>query len=343
MEDGSSGQTENALAQSVQAQETGAASSQGATTGLAGRSSLGRLGGGYSGMYGGGMFGGGLYGGGLGGMGMGGMYGGGLGMGGLGQTPGGQPGSFRQNYQNIFSGFQNLLQVLYSGLGLFAFGKLFGSMVYKMVKAIASRFFKGSKYIFSLIFMNRVSIKVINGAIARAKTVSQSSVGSIMVKAFFTAGLLSIGAAWFLMRQDQLALEEQRIKNQAMKRSREQRQLRRQLDSMRHGTYTTYESDFRSLQLENGTIRLSEFENAERLTEATDLSLREELKMADPKLAEIFENAAKEDEVEAQKLKKIEEDFEDDSAHEEAKSPCNQEGNSSMTKVSWLNQHHKKP
>ena len=182
------------------------------------------------------------------------------GMGGMGGMPGqpGGPNGFRQNYQGFFHGLQNLLQILYSGLGLFAFGKLFGSMVFNMVKAISKKCFQGTKYLLSLVFMNRVSIKIINGAISRAKSVSESSVGAVMAKALFAIGMACIGAVWFLMREDSLAEEERRLRASALRRAREQDQIRRQMEALRTGLPLFSETDYRSLTLETGTLSLTE-------------------------------------------------------------------------------------
>lgn len=182
----------------------------------------------------------------MGGYGMGGMGG----MGGLGGQPGG-PNGFRQNYQGFFSGLQNLLQILYSGLGLFAFGKMFGTMVINMIKAIAKKCFQGTKYLLALIFMNRISMKIINGAMARAKAVSGSSVGAIMAKALFTVGVSCIAAVWFLMREDALAEEERRLRASALKRAREQDHIRKQMEALRTGIPMVSESDPQQLTLDN--------------------------------------------------------------------------------------------
>ena len=304
-----------------------------ASSSIMARPGASRLGTGYGGMYGSGMGGMGMSGmGGMGGMGMGGMGMGGMGMGGMGMggvgmggmgmagmgmggMPGqqGQPGGFRHSYQTVFSGFQNLLQMLYSGLGLFAFGKLFGSMVYKMVKAIATRFFRGTKYILSLIFLNRISIKVINGAIKRASTSGEATVGGIMAKALFTIGVLCMGAVWFLIRQDHLAEEEYRLRAMAAKRARERQQLQRQLNHMRYG-YDSLETNMNGFgDLDRRTIYSKiDFDDSKRINAANEELSREELKAADPELSEIFEKARLEDEEEQKKLKAIDEDSDDD-------------------------------
>jgi hypothetical protein len=266
-----------------------------------------------SSMYGGGGLGG-MMGGGLGSMMGGSMYGGGLmggmgGMSGMGGVPGqpGDPNGFQQNYQGFFLGLQNLLQILYSGLGLFAFGKLFGSMVFNMVKTIAKKFFQGTKYILSLVFMNKVSIKIINGAISRAKTVSESSVGSIMAKALFTIGMACIGAVWFLMREDSLAEEEQRLRASALRRAREQDQIRRQMDALRTGLPMISETDSCSLTFEAG------FGDAVRTEAATRSILIQELTRAKPEFDKAFDEAEVEVKEDQAKLNR---NFEESDDHD---------------------------
>ena len=211
------------------------------------RSGMGRYGSSYSGLLGGGMGGMGMYGGmgglgsmgGLGGMG---MYGGGLGsmgLGGMGATPGapGQngPRGFRQDYQTFFNGLRNLFQILYSGLGLFSFGKLFGSMVLSMVKSIVKKLISSGKWVIGALFMNRVSAKIINGAVERASAVSDSpnAASSIFVKALFAVAILGTSTLWFLQREDSIAERERILKAQVELRRREE-ELKRQREEEKH-------------------------------------------------------------------------------------------------------------
>ena len=168
---------------------------------------------GYGSMLGGGMYGRGMMGGGLGGMGM--------GMGGMGGLPQGQPGGFRQDYHTVFAGLKNLLQIAYSGLGLFSFGKLFGTMAWNLVKNIAKKFLKGAKLIYGLIFLNKVSAKIINGAVQRARSVSADSAAGIFVKALFAVAIACIVAVGFLQASHSLDEDEDRIRRQASSRLRE--------------------------------------------------------------------------------------------------------------------------
>ena len=191
--------------------------------GLLGSSGYGGLGSSYGGLGGMGM--------GMGlGMGMGGMYGGlgsGMGlrsMGGMPGQPGQQgPGGFRQDYQNFFNGLRNLFQILYSGLGLFSFGKLFGSMVVSMVKNILKKLAASGKWIIGALFMNRISAKIINGAVQRASSVADSpqAASNIFVKALFAVAILGTSALWFLQREDSLAERERILKAQVELRRRE--------------------------------------------------------------------------------------------------------------------------
>ena len=243
------GITNPAPATGVQASTT-AATAGSAVAGLSpsGASALGlrsQLGygsrlGGYGGM-GSSMFGG--YGGMgsmYGGLGMGSMMGGLGGMGGLagGQltTPAGipGPGGFRQDYHTFFAGMKSMLQILYSGLGLFSFGKLFGGMVFNMVRAIAKRFFKGAKYLYSLVFLNKISAKIINGALSHAHPSPGSpSFFSFLVKLLFGLGILLFSAAMFMMKEHGLEEEESIIRAAARNRIAEQQRREEELNVRR--------------------------------------------------------------------------------------------------------------
>ena len=95
-------------------------------------------------------------------------------------------------------------------------------------------------------------MKVINGAIARAKTASESNVGSIMAKALFTIGMACIAAVWFLMKEDNASEEERRLRASALRRAREQDQIRRQMENLRTGMPIHEQLDFEANSMENG-------------------------------------------------------------------------------------------
>ncbi len=186
----------------------------------------GMLGGG---MYGSSMLGGGMYG--MSGMGLGSMSG----MGGMSGQPG-QPGGFRHDYHTVFNGLKSLLQLAYSGLGLFSFGKLFGNMAWNLIKTIAKKFFSGAKYVYGLLFLNRVSAKIINGAVHRARSVSPQHIPSLFVKTLFGIAIACIAAVWFLNASSSLEEEEEKVKRLAARRLREIEATARELEQVRQAT-----------------------------------------------------------------------------------------------------------
>ena len=80
----------------------------------------------------------------------------------------------------------------------------------------------------------------------------------------------------------------------------------------------------------------SDFENAERLTEANDISLREELKIRNPELSEIFEQSRKEDEEDVKKFEKFNEEIKEESEEEEGKSPKDEDSDVQAQKYSSI-------
>lgn len=224
-------------------------------TSLGNRSMLNR-GGMYGGMGGYGGYRGGMFGG-MGGMGsmyggmggMGGMYGG---MGGMnGMNPNGRPGGFRQDYHTVFAGLKNLLQISYSGLGLLAFGKLFGKMVFNLIKTIGRKTASGIKYLFGVFFLNRYSAKVINGAVYRAKMEAQqsgfsspSSFATAMVKIIFGIGALAMSVFWYLSKDHELDEHEKALDCLINRRMEDEEQARKaELDRLARGMEMTKEWD----------------------------------------------------------------------------------------------------
>ena len=250
------------------------------------------------GLYGSSMFGGGMYGG-LGGMGMGGM--GGMGMGGaMGGIPGqpGGPGGFRQDYRTVFAGLNNILQILYSGLGLFSFGKLFGSMVFNLVKGIAKKMLQGGKWLYHLLFLNRVSAKIINGAVYRARSVRPANMGSYFMKILFTVGVIIFGICWFLIREERLEEEERKIRIQAEIRKREQAREAARMNEIIQ----------QSPLLSGGTDMPNElvYESSRLIDQAQQSTLASELQRVIPEMDAAFEDAKKE--VEQADAKKTEDE-----------------------------------
>ena len=117
------------------------------------------------------------------------------------------PGGFRQDYHAFFRGLTNLLQIASSGIGLVSFGKMFGVMVWKLIKNICSKSLSGVKYIGSLIFLNRVSMKIIGGALKRGRSVSDSkSIIDFLMKSLFAIGVLALTYIGFSIKR--LSAEE---------------------------------------------------------------------------------------------------------------------------------------
>ena len=136
----------------------------------------------------------------------------------------------------MFAGLKNLLQIAYSGIGLFSFGKMFGSMAWNLVKNIAKKFFKGVKFMYGLIFLNKISAKIINGAVQRARSVSADSAPSIFVKALFAVAIACIVAVGFMQASHSLDEDEDRIRRLASSRLRELEVTTQRLEQARQAS-----------------------------------------------------------------------------------------------------------
>ena len=180
-----------------------------------------------------GMYGSGGLGGLGGGMMMGGM-GGGLGMNPMGQPPG-RHGGFRQDYHTFFAGLKNLLQILYSGLGLFSFGKIFFSMSFNLIKTICRKCLSGAKYTYALIFLNRHSAKVINGILSNPPKPDgsrSSDFFGLLAKVLMALALMTVAFVYYMMRDASMEEEEQMLKTQAQRRRIEEEAARIQQQQM---------------------------------------------------------------------------------------------------------------
>lgn len=173
--------------------------------------------------------------GGMGGMGMGmGRMGMGMGMGGMrggmGQQNG--PGGFQQEYHGFFNGLRQLLQISFSGFSLYAYGKIFASMVWKMTKYLASKIVDGGRWLLAFFIFNRYSTKIMNGVVSKIKTQDSAAyVSKTMFQGLLMIGALGLSILWFMARSNTMDEEELKMIQRAKRRrmiieEQKKRQLR---------------------------------------------------------------------------------------------------------------------
>lgn len=139
------------------------------------------------------------------------------------QNPNQNPG-FRQDYQQVFQGLRAVLQMGFSAFGLFTYGKMFGSMMIKMVKFAMRKCTDGTKALLAWTIFNRYSTKVLNGIFTKADNVN-GGVFNLFFKGLFSVGILAIALIWFLIKSSDLEERETDIiekirKRKALKRKK---------------------------------------------------------------------------------------------------------------------------
>jgi hypothetical protein len=153
------------------------------------------------------------------GMGMGGYGGMGMGMGmggygrmGMGMNPGGPPNGFQQQYQGFFAGLRNVLQMSFSGISLYMYGKIFGSMMIKVIKFLAKKLLDGGRWLLAVFLFNRHATKILNGVVKQAKeSGSSTDLARAMFRGLLLLGLLGLAVLFFMMRGTNMEEEETRL------------------------------------------------------------------------------------------------------------------------------------
>lgn len=74
-----------------------------------------------------------------------------------------QNGGLRQDYQQVFQGLRAMLQMGFSAFGLYTYGKMFGNMMFKILKFSLRKCKDLGKKILALTLFNRFSTKILNG------------------------------------------------------------------------------------------------------------------------------------------------------------------------------------
>lgn len=261
--------------------------------------------------------GGGLYnrgGYGMGGMGMGmgmGMGGMGMGMNRFGQNPqqNGNRG-LQQEYQQVFQGLKAVLQMGFSAFGLYTYGKMFGSMMIKIVKFGLRKSKDAGKAILAWTVFNTYSTKVLNGIFTRARR-SNGGIFNLVFKALLSVGILGIALVWFLIKSSDLEVEEEEILRRLSKRKEIKQKKMREFEECNFIFYFFFSIFFFEKLFDDVIfIFFSDYENLHKQVEDAIQKEKE--------AEEIFEEAIQEEEEGEDETESTEEMSEENSKEEKS-------------------------
>ena len=124
----------------------------------------------------------------------------------------GQPNGFQQEYQGFFNGLRNVLQISFSGISLYAYGRIFGSMMLKLGKFIFKKAVGAGRWLLAVLFFNRYATKVLNGVVKEAQNSSNSAeITRLMFRGFLLLGLLGLAVLFFMLRGTLMDEEEAKL------------------------------------------------------------------------------------------------------------------------------------
>jgi len=164
------------------------------------------------------------------GMGMGLSQMGSMGMNQMGQGIGG-PNGFQQEYQGVFHGLRNVLQISFAGISLFAYGKIFGGMALKIGRFLFNKAKNGVRWVLAYIVFNKYSTKIMNGVVTQIKsggTATEAS--SLLFKGLLLLGMLGVAVIWFMLKSANMEEEEHKILMKMLQRRKAKIRKQRELD-----------------------------------------------------------------------------------------------------------------